>query len=368
MPGHAKEELDLRILEALGVYGPRNLTTVARKLRLNANSLRKRIKRRLLPKIFLNINIYHTNLGLRKCVVFASAFDGKEELLYESLKTHDFWIYDSRCYGAFEGCIAIYVVPVGRENDFRKFLHELDKRGIAKKLRFFWSTCFETVNPTRNWFDAKSKQWVFMWDKWIEEISAEEIKLPKTLIDPKEYPQKADYIDVFILKELEIDATISFSEIAKKLNLNKTTIKYHFENHILKYGLMESFQIISYPFDKEKSDCSFFTFWFQTEEDMARFARSLLDKPFTRSMGKVFGKNALVVQLYLPRLEFRKFIDAIGVLHRRGLLKRHWYVIQDWRKMRRDAIPFQLFSDGEWKYDQDRYLSQLDDIEKKMLD
>jgi DNA-binding Lrp family transcriptional regulator len=120
-----EEELDLRILEALGVHGPRNFAIVARKLRLNADSLRKRMKRRLLPQIFLNINVYHTNLGLRKCVIFADAFKGKEELLYESLKAHDFWIYDSRCYGPFEGCLAIYLVPFGRESDLEDFLGEL---------------------------------------------------------------------------------------------------------------------------------------------------------------------------------------------------------------------------------------------------
>lgn len=318
MRKNTAEELDLRILEALGIYGPRNFAAVARKMRVSADWLRKRMRKHLLPKIFLNINIYHTNLGLKKCVVFTDAFKGKEELLHEALKTHDFWLYNSRCYGAFEGCLAIYCIPVGREKHFEGFLKELERRNITSNVRLFWSTCFHTVNPTRNWFDAESKKWVFMWDKWIEEICTEKIDLPLSLIDPKEYPQKADYVDVFILKELEIDATTSFTEIAKKLGMTKQAVKYHFEKHILKNNLMESFQVISFPFDRALSDFSFFTFWFHTEEDLAKFAMSLLDKPFTRSMGKVFGQNGLLVQFYLPRLEFREFVDKLSELCRRG--------------------------------------------------
>lgn len=364
MGKNTTEELDLRILEALGIYGPRNFATVARKMRVNADWLRKRMRKHLLPQIFLNINIYHTNLGLRKCVVFADAFKGKEEFLYEALKTHDFWLYDSRCYGAFEGCLAIYCIPFGGEKHFEAFLTELERRNIASKTKLLWSTCFHTVNPTHNWFDAESKKWVFKWGEWIEEIPAEKIDLPLSLIDPKEYPQKADYVDVFILKELEVDATRSLTEIAKKLGMTKQAVKYHFEKHILKNVLMESFQVISFPFDKAISDFSFFTLWFPTEENMAKFAMSLLDKPFVRSMGKVFGQNGLLVQLYLPRLEFREFVDSLSELCRRGFLKDYSYVLQDWRKIKRDAIPFQLFSKRKWLYDQDKFLAKLDALEK----
>jgi DNA-binding Lrp family transcriptional regulator len=358
-------ESDLRILEALGAYGPRNLAEVARELRLNADSLRKKVNRSLHSQIFLNINIYHTNLGLRKCMVFADAFKGREELLHESLKAHDFWLYVSRCYGAFEGSLAIFAIPVSKENDFQDFLQELKKRRIASEVRFFWSTCFHTVNPTRNWFDGHSQKWVFMWDTWVEELSEKKkIDLPVTLVDPKEYPQNADYIDVFILKELEKDATINFSQIAQKLDVTKQTVKYHYENHIIKYGLIETFQVISFPFDKAISDFYFFTFWFKTKEDLGKFAVSLLDKPFTRSIGKVFGKNGLIVQLYLPRLEFREFVDRLSELCRRQVLKDYWYVIQDWRKIQRETIPYRLFREHEWLYDQDAYLKQLDALEE----
>jgi len=359
------DALDLKILEALGVYGPRNLTEVARQLKLNADSLRKRIRRRILPQVFLNINVYHTNLGLRKCMVFADAVKGREEALFEGLKAHDFWLYVSRCYGACEGSLAMFGIPVGREKDFLEFVAELERRKIASKTRFFWSTCFHTVNPSSNWFDAKTNEWVFSWDEWLEEIATEKIDLPLSLVDPREYRQMADRVDVFILKELEKDATVTFGEIAKMLGLTKQAVKYHFERHVLGRGLIETFQVISFPFDRAVSDFFFFTLQFKSKEDMGKFAMSLIDKPFARSLGKVFGQNALIVQLYLPRLEVREFVDRLSLMVRRGFLEDFWYVIQDWRKIQRETIPYRLFVDKKWVYDRGKYLKQLDALEKR---
>lgn len=355
---------DLKIVEALGLYGPRNLALIARKLRVNGDSLRKRVKRHISPQVFLNINIYHTNLGLRKCVVFAEAITGKEKLLYESLKTHDYYVYASRYYGNCEGSLAIYAIPAGREDDFKEFIGELKKRKIANETKLFWSTCFHTVNPTSNWFDVNSEKWVFPWDEWLEEIPRKKIKLPLSLIDPPEYPQKADYSDVFILKELEKDATISFEQIGKQLGVTKQAVKYHFEKHIIKNDLIETFQVISFPYDKAISDFFFFTFWFHTNADMAKFAMALLDKPFTCSIGKIFGQNALIVQLYLPRVEFREFIDRLAELCTKGHLKEYQCVIQDWRKIKRQTIPYQCFRKGKWLYDQDAYYKKLNALEK----
>jgi len=361
------KEYDLRILEAFGTYGPRNLARIARELRINAGSLRKRVKRRSFPEVFLNINVYHTNLGLRKCVVFADAAKGNEELLYKSMKIPDYWLYLSRCYGTYEGCLGIFTIPVNKETKFKQYLRELEKSGIANNMKSFWSTCFHTVNLTRNWFDVENKTWMFKWDGWVEEIRAkdkEPRELPLTLIDPKEYPQLADFMDVFILKELEKDATVSFTEIGKKAGVTKQDIKYHFEKHIIQHGLIETFQVISFPFEKAVSDFYFFTFWFDSEESMRRFAVSLLNKPFMRSIGKVFGENGLIVQLYLPRVEFREFVDRLSELCRLGLLKDYWYVIQDWRKIERETIPYKLFTKRNWLYDHDAYLKELGALEK----
>jgi len=194
------DRLDVKILAALTMYGPRNLTKIARKLNTSTEKVRFRIKR--MSSLFylrLNTNIYHTNLGLRKAFIFASATPGCEDLLFECLKVNVFYQYMSRCYGMFEGCAGNYLIPKGHENEFRQFISEIERLGIAKNIQVFWSTCFHTVNPTGKWYDFQSESWIFPWDKWIEEIPNEETELPYTLVDPKEFTNKADEIDLLIL-------------------------------------------------------------------------------------------------------------------------------------------------------------------------
>lgn len=361
--------LDFRILEAIGVESPRNLNVVAAKLGIKDPTLRARLKR-LKPLIFLNINVYHTFIGLRKVCVFAKAILGREHLLFDSLKAHDFWLYVTRCYGAFEGCFALYAIPPKHESKFLSFLEYLKGKVMKKDLEFFWSTCFHTVNPTTNWFDKQSAEWIFPWNEWIEEIERMEppSELPYSLIDPVAFPQKADYIDIFTLKELEIDATRSLRSIASKLGVSLQTVKYHFDNHIVKRRLLESYQVISFPFREMDSDLFFFVFKFPSQEDMAKFASSLFNKPFARTIGKIHGQHGLVIQFDLPRKEFRRMIDSLSILSRKGSLADYWYIILDKRFISRQTIPYKLFDKGNWQYEQEKYVKEVDAISENSVE
>lgn len=352
---------DLQILEGLGIYGPRNVTAVARNLGLPEATLRRRLKK-MLPHIFLRANVYHTNIGLRKVIVLAKAFQGHENLLYKCLDAHDYLIYISRCFGIYEGCAAIFAVPTERYSDFEQFLEHLKNKGIAESVERYWSTCFQTVNLRCDWYNRDTQDWNFFWKEWIQQALIETTELPFTLKDPAEYPLKADETDIFILKELEADATVTLKKLAAKLNTSIPLIKYHFDEHVIGRCLLEDFQIIYYPFDKAKSNGFFFLFKFDNLENMAKFARSLLDKPFALSLGKIFGEPSLFAYIYLPLAELRRFVDSLGELIRMGFLQRYEYVFQDVEMTQRYSIPYKSFRNKSWVYDQEKYLKKVEEL------
>ncbi|MCW3981743.1 MAG: hypothetical protein NWE81_01305 [Candidatus Bathyarchaeota archaeon] len=356
--------LDLRILEAVGAEGPRNLVSVARKLGIKKSTLYSRL-RRLKPLIFLSVNVYHTFIGLRKSCVLARSVQGKENLLFESMKAHDYWLYVFRCYGEIEGCFGVYATPPEHQTEFESFVKALELGGVAQSTELFWSTCFHTVNPTTRWFDEESARWVFPWNEWVKETGREKTDLPYTLKDPDGFPQRADYTDVFILKELEADATRSLKSIARRLETTLQNVKYHFDKHVVARRLIEGYQVISFPFDVEKSDFFVLILTFPNEIDLARFARSLFDKPFARTIGKVHGKASLIVQVNLPRAEFRRFTDALSRLINIGQLVSYRYLIQDLRHLSRETIPYKLFVDGQWIYEHEKYMEELSLLQKK---
>jgi len=351
--------VDLKVLEALDTYGPRNVTEVSRKLHMPTETLRKKLKR-LNSQSFLrfNVNVYHANLGLRKTVVFAEAVPGYENALLDALKINDFWIFLSRCYGMFEGCVGVFVVPDGCRSAFEHFVSELERTGLSRRCQIFWSTRFYSVQSRCKWFNPETKTWDFDWDGWIQETETANTDLPHVLAEPQAFPVKADEIDVFILKELEKDATVSFRSLAKRLGLSPQLVSYHYYNHIIGRSLLESYEATVFHFGKD-SEFSFFTFSFDEEEKLAKFASSLVDKPFVKEMGKILSKNQLFGYLYFPRSEFRRFLEVLSGLVRSGLLKDYQYVIQDFASSMRETIPFQCFKKGKWIYDHERYINIL---------
>jgi len=354
---------DLRLLEGLAEYGPRNISEVARKLGMPAETLRKKVKR-LRSQIFLrtNVNIYHTNLGLKKAVVFAEAISGYEDLLSDCLKQNGFWIFLGRCYGMFEGYVGIFTIPKGHSGEFKQFLNQIKRLGTAKNVEVFWSTCFHSVNSRSMWFDKQLGYWNFQWDKWIEDIKNEPTKLPYTLMDPEDFPIVGDEIDILMLKELEKDATIKTARLAKVLGISPQLALYHFHEHLIRKGLIESFQVTAFHFGRETSDFYFFIFNFDNYEKLAEFASSLLDKPFMRTLGKILGKNALYGYIYLPRSEFRNFLKALSKLVKTGFLDSYRYVIQDLENSSRQTISYEYFKNGSWIYDHKKHMENLQNM------
>jgi hypothetical protein len=283
------------------------------------------------------------------------------------LDSHGYSIYLSRSFGAYEGCTAIFAVPIERCPDFEQFLDYLQERGIAESIQYHWSTCFQTVNMKCDWYDPESDGWKFYWEDWIQEVMSQGTELPFTLKDPPEYPMKGDETDIFILKELEIDAMISLKDIATKLSTSVPLVKYHFDKHIVGKCLLENFQIVHYPFDTEKSNGFYFTFTFDNLDKMAKFARSLLDKPFALSLGKIFGKSALFAYIYLPLTELRRFVDSLGKLVRTKFLHKYEYVFQDMEMTKRYTIPYKSFSNKSWLYEHEKYIERVNKLIEETL-
>jgi DNA-binding Lrp family transcriptional regulator len=355
--------VNLKIIEGLATYDPRNISEVARELGMPIEMVRRRIGRMMSRKIlWLHASIYHTYLGLKKAVVLAEATPGYEKFLPNFLKANDFWIYATRCYGRFEGCLGIYTIPKNHCSEFEEFIAKLKEMGIVENFQVFWSTCFQNVNPSMNWFDPKSCEWIFPWSEWIEEIQAEENELPSTLQDPEDFPIKGDYVDIFILKEMEKDATISFRDLAKMLGVTEQDVRYHYYEHAVKRGLLEGFDVETLPYDETVSDIYFFVFRFPDKKKMAKFALSLLDKPFVFFLGKILGQPEMVGQMYLPKKELENFKDSLSALIRRGFLRSYEYVIQHSGEWSRQTISYEFFENKTWVYNHDKHMRTLEEL------
>jgi DNA-binding Lrp family transcriptional regulator len=356
------DSLDIKILEALGAYGPRSIQAIATRINVPRSTVRDRIKNlKSHFSLSLRAKVYHTFIGLKKAFVFARATAGHERLLWESMQANGYWLYLTARYDTPESFYGIYGIPIDHTKEFEQHVKEMKKLGIAQSIDLSWSTCIHTVNLTDNWYDQKSERWVFEWNKWIEDIQNQGTTLPFTLVEPQSFPQKADTIDIIILKELEKNAECKLRDIAKLLDVPPQIVQYHFQKHVIAKGLIEAYETFL-PHFEAVSDSYCFRFNFRNEEDMAKFALSLTQKPFVRSIGKIFGKNALFVLLYLPRKEFGGLTDSLSELIRNGLMKSYDYVIEDRARQQLQTISYEFFKDKSWVYDHEEHMRKLHEL------
>jgi len=265
-----------------------------------------------------------------------------------------------------EGCVAVYTIPSTNTNDLETFVKQLEELGIANHTQISWSTCFHYVHLRTKWFDKASNTWNFQWDEWLKEIPKSGTELPITLRDPGEFPVKGDKTDMLILREMELDPLVRMTDLAKKIGISQQLAAYHYLKHIQTEGLIESFEI-SFPyFDRASSDGFVFIFEFDSYEKFAKFASSLLDKPFARGLGKILGRNALIAHLYLPRIEFRSLIDALSTLIKSKALSNYSYVIQDPRKAVRQTVSYEYFKNKKWVYDHEKHVRNLKKLGKSL--
>ena len=357
---------DVQMLRALWEVGPRNLSRVARVLGVNRRTLESRIERmKSDPTFFLrmHVSVYHTNIGLRKAVVFLEANPGMEQLLFDCLLVNKFWLYVCRSYGMGEGCTAVYAVPVERCADLEEFLHELTRLGVAKKVDVYWSTCFQGGRITHDWFDDCLEKWVFSWDGWVNEVQSQGTDLPYTLVEAESYENLADETDIRMLEKLEEDATRSLTEVANSLGISRQLARFHYNEHLVGKNLVEGFEVFVMRYGDAPSMMVYFTITFPSHETFARFTNSLLDKFFVLTMGKNLKQNCLIVEVFLPPEEFRKFISVLSKMVKMNLVKDYSYAIQDLQIRCRQTISPPLFDGKKWVYDQ---TSQLEALRQKV--
>jgi DNA-binding Lrp family transcriptional regulator len=355
--------LDVKILQALCEVGPRNLTKVARMVGLSRTALEFRIKHmRSNPQFFLRMHtsVYHTNLGLRKAVVVTEAKPGKEQLLFDCLKVNGFWLYVCRSYGTGEGCTAIYAIPIEHCSEFEEFIREMRRLDVAENAQIYWSTCFQGGRITSDWFDNQREKWIFRWDDWIKEVQTQTTDLPYTLIESKDYRNYADELDVKMLEKLEEDATRSLKEIGESLGISRQLACHHYKRHLIEKNLIEGYEIFVMRYGSSPYVMVLFIIDFHKYETFAKFARSLLNKFFVITMGKILGENALLVEVFLPTEEFRKFIDTLSLMAKMKLVRSYKYAIQDLRIRCRQTISPPLFKGNSWIYDHKNHMEMLE--------
>lgn len=225
------------LVKLISEIGP-NIPEIARRTGQFKESVRYRYKEKVLGKGFgVHALVDNQKLGLKRVLlivefapdyrIYANAImAAMNELCYvvyfeKRLLTDDYMITSS--------------VPDEFVASFVEFASTLRDMGIFRTLEVIKFDWFRTIPMRAEYFDFDTGRWDFDW-------SSTEVNPSEASYTPAERI-KFDYMDLLILKELQLDATRSFAEICSKLRVNYKVLAWHHKTHVLNRGMVDGYYL-----------------------------------------------------------------------------------------------------------------------------
>jgi hypothetical protein len=221
-----------KLIEAINRVGIQNVSLLSRMTGMPTETIRYTMKKRF-PNMGLNVRtpLNHAALGLERYFVsirLSNDAKASESAIMKGLSSNAFLTY--WCEAAVERRqLAFFSVPVSLVDEFRGFLGRIVKEGVLADYtleRLEWSRNPELKS---RYYNFSTGEWKVDWTKVRR--SNEAPPGPVRTEEPSDATD-VDITDLLIIKELELDSWRNIAEIARKLNLNERTVRWHYRKHV----------------------------------------------------------------------------------------------------------------------------------------
>lgn len=358
------DEENVKILETMKQYGPRNLQQIARKSKLPYTTVYGRVgKLQSLNALRTHIHPSFSKIGLVRAVVLARPFPGKELLVRDALKVPGYWLKIIRCTGEPNGYYSQHAIPISNQQDFRLYLDQLVTRGVVKDYQLLWLGESYSPLPNFEYYDPKERSWKFEWQQWGQSIKSGRIADGKR---PAASSQgDFDKKDLIILKELSLDGRVTLASLSKLLGMTLPATKYRFDR-LVEDGFVADFVISLLPFIPEVSDLVDLRLDFTNENGMKNADKVLSRTPFVLTLTPIIGLHSLAVRIYLPRQEMTNLMSFLSTLARDDILAGYSYVVLDRSTQLTQTFSYKTYNDESgWEYDNREYLQVVANLVSK---
>jgi DNA-binding Lrp family transcriptional regulator len=357
------DPLNAKIIEQLGNCGPKNISALAKSIGIPSTTVAFRVKK-MMQEGYLKVRakLNSPKLGLMKAVLFADTKHGLENKLLKAIETIGYWTYMAPCYGKFNGYYGIFSFPALYKVKLEEILRETRQMGILSDYVFHWTTNVYEVPPNFHWFSFDKRAWSFKWDEWVKEVQKASSSLSPHLKEPNLYAAMVDKTDLLMLKEMEKDGTIGFTELADVVKITPQGVRHRYLHHVIKRGLITEYEVAVFPYPLQSSDLGSISLDFPDQEALSKFVNTLHTKPFMLSYAKVIGQDSLVAHFYTPKTEFTHFMGSLDRLVQLGFLKDFIYVMLDVASFKRQTVSYEFFSEGEWMFDYEEKMRKISEI------
>ena len=348
------DSMNIKIFSAMWKLGPRNLLEVARQTRIPFTSVYHRIERiesksgqlaYVVPRF--------SKLGLLRVVVLATARLGCEEAVTQALKAPNLWAAINSCEGTYTHD-SVHGVPVQFIDEFREYINNIAQSGLIKRYDVILTGDYIPNFPDFSYYNPDLHEWTFPWNLWFSDIV--NANPTSTISDPQTYDNPLDKklvrTDMIIIRELELNARKSFSELAPKAGISLHGIKYHFDKKLVLEGIIQNIQFNVVPYPKEVSAFHEIMLEFNSKMDMDKFQSVLPRLFFVIGACKVLRRNAIMLRTYILEAQLPKLFGLFSQLAKAGMLQSYSVIRKDLQSRITQTISDELYDDEKgWTCD-----------------
>lgn len=356
----------VQLVRLLTELGP-DVPEIARRLGQFKESVRYRYKEKILNKGFaVQAAVDHERLGLKRVMLvadFSETYKNYATAILTAMSEVSYVVSFAKSLIGGEYVVNLSV-PSELIGDVREFLLALKERGMFAKLEILEFDWARIVPMKPDYYDFDTGRWDFEWQNPAPQDYEAAAYVPSKR-------GKFDYIDLLIIKELQMDANKSMKEISEKLNINYKKLAWHHTAHVCGRKLLSGYTVnwmgTRYDYNLEKAlhrKHRYFAIDFMvkdTNEFESMTLRHEMDRlPFLWAEGS--GRNYFA-ELAVPVDYVVEGLQYLGNTARGVKEKMSIHAI-DQTEAARFTIPYSLYDPAtkRWMFDKEELVKKFEKL------
>jgi hypothetical protein len=228
----------VQLVKLLTEVGP-DIPEISRKLGQFKESVRYRYKEKIVNRGFaVQAAVDHEKLGLKRVLLIAEVpepYKNYAQAIFAALHELSYVVGFTKTLVGGEHIVHISA-PAQFIPDVRGFFAQLKEKGLFSRLEILEYDWHRNAPMKAEYYDFDTGRWDFNWQMEGADDYGSATYVPAG-------PVKYDYVDLLIIKELQIDANKSLKEISDKLGVNYKKLAWHHTTHVLGRKMLPGFTV-----------------------------------------------------------------------------------------------------------------------------
>ena len=225
-------------MKLLSEVGP-DIPEISRRLGQFKESVRYRYKEKIVNRGFaVQATVDHEKLGLQRIMLVVEMSDSYKEYaqsIFAAMHELCFLVGFEKTLVRGEYIVSLSV-PKANVDEIKAFFENLKEKGMFTRLDVLEFEWVRVAPMKAEYYDFDTGRWDFDW----QNRPPQDFQSASAVTSG---PAKFDFVDLLILKELQMDANKSLKEISDKLGINYKKLAWHHTTHVVDRKIIPSYSV-----------------------------------------------------------------------------------------------------------------------------